>query len=176
MTAAEVVSIATADELPIVDISPLCKESISQPERDAIAAAVRKACINTGFFYVSGHGVSTAPFFACMHQLFALPLSDKAKLDAKLSPLHRGYTGLGGSHNCVPEESCMVGPDRKESYLLGELLLGGPSTLHVCGRTSLLKTQGKHATCDATMHCWCITESMVAALTGCCLSASSASC
>jgi hypothetical protein len=73
-----------------------------------------------GFFYVSGHGISAEPLFEAVRSLFALPEPDKAALDARLSPLHRGYTGLGGSHNCVPEESCVVGPDRKESYLLGE--------------------------------------------------------
>jgi isopenicillin N synthase-like dioxygenase len=76
-----------------------------------------------GFFYVSGHSVSAAPLFDAVHSLFDLPEPDKAALDARLSPLHRGYTGLGGSHNCVPQDSCVVGPDRKESYLLGEKLL-----------------------------------------------------
>jgi isopenicillin N synthase-like dioxygenase len=76
-----------------------------------------------GFFYVSGHGISAAPLFEAVRSLFDLPEPAKAALDARLSPLHRGYTGLGGAHNCVPEESCVVGPDRKESYLLGEPVL-----------------------------------------------------
>jgi isopenicillin N synthase-like dioxygenase len=55
-----------------------------------------------------------------MQQLFDLPDSSKAKLDANLSPLHRGYTGLGGAHNCVPDETTVKGPDNKESYLFGK--------------------------------------------------------
>jgi len=58
--------------------------------------------------------------FAHVRQLFDLPLSEKQKLAANLSPLHRGYTGVGGSHNCVPQDSCVVGPDLKESFLLGK--------------------------------------------------------
>ncbi|KAF6253879.1 hypothetical protein COO60DRAFT_1642805 [Scenedesmus sp. NREL 46B-D3] len=72
-----------------------------------------------GFFYVTGHSIPAAPLFAALRSLFGLPEPAKAALDARLSPLHRGFTGLGGSHNCVPEDSCAVGPDRKESYLLG---------------------------------------------------------
>lgn len=109
--------IASLGELPVINISALygnCKIS-----REHVAQQIHSACVQTGFFYVSGHDVDQQSLFECIRQLFALPLQEKLKVDAKLSPLHRGYTGLGGSHNCVPEDTCMVGPDNKESFLLG---------------------------------------------------------
>lgn len=114
-----VVPVATPEQLPIIDISPLYEDDPQQ--QAAVAAAIRSACLNTGFFYVAGERLpKTTGIFKCMQQLFALPDSSKAKLEASLSPLHRGYTGLGGAHNCVPDETATRGPDNKESYLLGE--------------------------------------------------------
>lgn len=109
--------LASLEELPVIDISALFGKCITSKEH--VAQQIHSACVQTGFFYVSGHHVDQQPLFECIQQLFALPLQEKLKVDAKHSPLHRGYTGLGGAHNCVPEESCMVGPDNKESFLLG---------------------------------------------------------
>jgi isopenicillin N synthase-like dioxygenase len=115
-----VVPLATPEQLPIIDISPLYDNS-DQQQQAAVAAAIRTACLNTGFFYVSGQRLpQSTGIFKCMQQLFDLPDSSKAKLDANLSPLHRGYTGLGGAHNCVPDETTFKGPDNKESYLFGK--------------------------------------------------------
>lgn len=115
-----VIPIATPEQLPIIDISPLYGDS-DPAQKSAVAAAMRSACLNTGFFYVSGKRLPHSDgMFKCMKQLFDLPDSSKAKLDANLSPLHRGYTGLGGAHNCVPDESTIKGPDNKESFLLGK--------------------------------------------------------
>jgi isopenicillin N synthase-like dioxygenase len=118
-----------------------------------------------GFFYVSGHSISAAPLFDAVRSLFDLPEPDKAALDARLSPLHRGYTGLGGSHNCVPEDSCVVGPDRKESYLLGEQLAACVMTAagnsiadhnHVTAMLMVSKMLWQQASCASSfMHTTC---------------------
>jgi isopenicillin N synthase-like dioxygenase len=132
-----VVPLATREQLPIIDISPLYNNDNPQ-QQAAVAATIRSACLNTGFFYVSGQCLpQTGPIFRCMQQLFDLPDSSKEKLDANLSPLHRGYTGLGGAHNCVPDETAAKGPDNKESFLLGKC------TSHACSRPlhSLLCTR-----------------------------------
>lgn len=116
-----VVTLATPDQLPIIDISPLYDNDSPAEQKTKVVAAIRGACLNTGFFYVSGQQLPhTAGIFKCMQQLFDLPEASKERLDANLSPLHRGWTGLGGSHNCVPEETAVKGPDNKESYLLGK--------------------------------------------------------
>eukprot|EP00878_Enallax_costatus_P017829 GHUV01018735.1.p1 GENE.GHUV01018735.1~~GHUV01018735.1.p1 ORF type:complete len:255 (+),score=72.84 GHUV01018735.1:456-1220(+) len=111
------IEIASAEELPVINISALYSQDSTSKAQ--VAQQIHSACVQTGFFYVCGHQVDQQWLFDCIRQLFALPLDDKLKLDAKLSSLRRGYTGLGGAHNCVPEESCTVGPDNKESFLLG---------------------------------------------------------
>lgn len=42
------VPVASAEELPVIDIGPLYQGSASQEDLDAIAQAIRRACINTG--------------------------------------------------------------------------------------------------------------------------------
>eukprot|EP00976_Prorocentrum_cordatum_P041179 835909-Prorocentrum_minimum.AAC.1 len=59
----------------------------------AMVAAVRRACLTSGFFYVRQHGVPdwlVDRQLAAARQLFDLPLADKERLAAARSPLHRG--------------------------------------------------------------------------------------
>jgi isopenicillin N synthase-like dioxygenase len=110
--------IATADDLPIIDISPLYTIDIKLKEQ--VAEQMRRACIDIGFFYVKGSRVTQqdhAQLLQCINNLFNLPLEGKQQLAAALSPLHRGYTGLGGSHNCTQDGGSA---DQKESFLLGK--------------------------------------------------------
>ena len=44
---------ATADEMPVLDLTPLN----SGAPIDALAKELRRACETTGFFYVKNHGV-----------------------------------------------------------------------------------------------------------------------
>jgi len=46
----------TTAEIPIIDLTPLYSPVLS--ERKALAAEVRAASINTGFFYIKNHGIS----------------------------------------------------------------------------------------------------------------------
>lgn len=148
-----VVPVATPEQLPIIDISPLYEDDNAQ-QQAAVAAAIRSACLNTGFFYVAGERLpKTAGIFKCMQQLFALPDSSKAKLEASLSPLHRGFTGLGGAHNCVPDETAVRGPDNKESYLLGEEWRPNSGQAHSVHARSIWKTSVLQST--AQPHSFC---------------------
>ena len=109
--------IATSDELPIIDIRAMYGSDAKQKE--LVAEQMRKACIDVGFFYVIGHRITEQQHLLLLQSikdLFHLPLEAKQNLAAALSPLHRGYTGLGGSHNCTQDAS---GADQKESFLLG---------------------------------------------------------
>ncbi|KAF8067385.1 iron/ascorbate oxidoreductase [Scenedesmus sp. PABB004] len=120
----ERVEVATAEELPVVDVSCFADAgdgAAGSGAKKAAAAALRRACEHTGFFYVTGAGITpdAGPLFEAMHALFALPDGTKRALAASLSPLRRGWTGVGGAHNCVPAEACEAGPDVKESFLLG---------------------------------------------------------
>ena len=88
-----------------------------------------EACRETGFFYLTGHGIDTAPMFAAARAFFALPDAAKDALSIKRSPNNRGYVGLG--HERLDETTP---PDQKEAFNIGlelppndpELLAGKP--------------------------------------------------
>jgi len=70
-----------------------------------LAARIRDACINVGFFYVSNHGIPESMINEALgagKEFFALPLSTKEELDIHKSPNFKGYTGLLGE-NVNPE-------------------------------------------------------------------------
>ena len=71
--------------LPIIDVSPFMNES-AREDRMHTARAVRSACINIGFFYVTGHGFTVKELNIVLTQglsFFALPIEEKMKV---LSP------------------------------------------------------------------------------------------
>lgn len=45
----------TAEEIPIVDLTPLYSEKLE--DRKKLAKEIRAAAINTGFFYIKNHGI-----------------------------------------------------------------------------------------------------------------------
>ena len=49
---------AKPSEIPVIDISPIFSKSLA--ERQAVARKIRSAATNTGFFYISKHGVPTS--------------------------------------------------------------------------------------------------------------------
>ncbi len=53
--------------LPVVDLSPFTSES-SPEDRRQIAGAIRSACIDIGFFYVTGHGFTVAELDAVLSE------------------------------------------------------------------------------------------------------------
>ncbi|KNG44833.1 Clavaminate synthase-like protein [Stemphylium lycopersici] len=98
--------IATAQEdgLPMIDISPFMDAHATNEARSTTAAAINAACINYGFFYLTGHGIPVTKLDSIINlarTFFALPLEEKNKIkrfDAG-SPEGgdgaRGYQGLG---------------------------------------------------------------------------------
>jgi isopenicillin N synthase-like dioxygenase len=102
--------------IPIIDISGI-------DEREAlerVAPAVRDACVDTGFFYLTGHGISQSLIdaaFAASRWLHARP--DAEKLAIKLNRWHRGYQPLASStlkssQRFAPAQH----PNQLESFLL----------------------------------------------------------
>lgn len=45
----------TAEEIPIIDLSPLYSSNLQ--DRKALAKEIRAAGMNTGFFYIKNHGI-----------------------------------------------------------------------------------------------------------------------
>ncbi|KAF1912684.1 hypothetical protein BDU57DRAFT_523104 [Ampelomyces quisqualis] len=98
--------IATAHDegLPIIDLSAFLDPCSSQEARQITAQAINAACINYGFFYLTGHGIPTSlldEVISLARDFFALPLEEKNKIkrfDAggpEGGDGARGYQGLG---------------------------------------------------------------------------------
>ncbi|RDW62375.1 hypothetical protein BP6252_11808 [Coleophoma cylindrospora] len=80
-------------EIPIIDLTPSFSPSLS--DRQAVASQIHQACITTGFFYITGHGI---PLEICNNTLalaerFFRELTPEAKekIHMKHSDQFRGY-------------------------------------------------------------------------------------
>jgi len=86
---------STFEEIPIIDLRDATNPDLQA--RKALAARLRDACINVGFFYVSNHGIPESVIDGALgaaKRFFALPSSTKEELDIHKSPNFKGYTGL----------------------------------------------------------------------------------
>ncbi|MEU8144879.1 2-oxoglutarate and iron-dependent oxygenase domain-containing protein [Nonomuraea sp. NPDC048901] len=113
-------------ELPVIDISPL----LSRGNADAVAERIGAACRDSGFFYVSGHGVSpelVARLDAAARRFFELPVEVKNEIS-----MERGGRAWRGFFP-VGDELTSGRPDQKEGIYFGaeepasELPLHGPN-------------------------------------------------
>jgi len=78
--------------LPIIDISALQSDDISQ--WSDVITAIDKACRDTGFFYVTGHGIPKQQFDSVQsmaNTFFSLPEFAKQKINIQHSSNHRGW-------------------------------------------------------------------------------------
>ncbi|HEX2594641.1 MAG TPA: 2-oxoglutarate and iron-dependent oxygenase domain-containing protein [Rhizomicrobium sp.] len=108
--------------LPVIDMSPLFgADAVS---RSRVSAEIERACRDTGFFYVTGHGIP-ADLIAQLDRLgrafFALPEDEKLQIAmAKGGRAWRGFFPVGG-------ELTSGKPDIKEGIYFGsELPLSDP--------------------------------------------------
>jgi len=94
--------------IPVIDIDPA-------RDSDAVAAEIRQAAIESGFFYIKNHGVDPAVVeaaFAACERFFALPLEAKERIPR--TPTTKGYEGMEKQH-LDPGSA----PDYKESWNCG---------------------------------------------------------
>lgn len=100
--------------IPIIDISPLNSEDLN--DMKAVAQAIGTACMDHGFFYVIGHGVSISlqdELTSLSKQFFSLSEEEKMKISMKLGGrAWRGYFPLG-------DELTSGRPDQKEGIYFG---------------------------------------------------------
>lgn len=105
--------------LPIVDVSALRDPSAKPADQLQVAAAIRKACCENGFFYITGHGIDRDLQQALHEQcrrFFALPQPDKLALHMRNGGrAWRGYFPVG-------EELTSGRPDQKEGLYFGSEL------------------------------------------------------
>jgi isopenicillin N synthase-like dioxygenase len=102
-------SLSEFQSVPIIDVAPLFDGS--EAEARAVAAEIRRASIEVGFFYVRGHNVSQelmGDMLAAAKAFFARP--EERKRQIQVNKAHRGY---------VPFAQTTLGrafkPDFKES-------------------------------------------------------------
>jgi isopenicillin N synthase-like dioxygenase len=85
---------------------------------DAFTAEIGRACRDTGFFLLTGHGIGRALQELLLREadrLFDLPVADKEKLSILRSPHNRGWAATGTER--LDETSGQV--DRKEAFNIG---------------------------------------------------------
>jgi isopenicillin N synthase-like dioxygenase len=101
--------------LPVIDIAGLSSNAAG--DRKAVAARLRTACLDNGFFYISNHGVPAnliATLFEQTRQFFDSPASVKSAVDKSLSFCARGFEPMRA-------QTLEAGapPDLKESFYIG---------------------------------------------------------
>lgn len=95
-------SLTDFDRIPIIDLSGISGDDIQTKE--GIAAAVRTACTDVGFFYIINHGVPEdliGRVFSQARRLFDCPLDKKMEIHVKKSPHQLGYVA-DGDENANP--------------------------------------------------------------------------
>jgi isopenicillin N synthase-like dioxygenase len=102
---------ASADEMPILDLTALNNGGDLKP----IAEKMRHACLTTGFFYVSNHGIpehAVNGVFEATKRYFDLPIEQRMphRMDEKY---RRGFMPQGINQHPG------FAPDLKESYEIG---------------------------------------------------------
>ncbi len=101
--------------LPVIDIS---RFRGPDSDRAAFLAELRSAAHETGFFYVTGHGVPKAlrdEVLALARAFFALPEHQRLEIENVNSPQFRGYTRTGTEYTAgSPDwrEQIDIGPER----------------------------------------------------------------
>lgn len=106
----------TAASLPIIDMSGLRSSNLAV--RAKVGRQIGEACRDKGFFYVTGHEISSELQQRVIDQaakLFALAPEEKAKVDKSLSQANRGYEPL---RNQVLEAGAPA--DVKEGFYIGQ--------------------------------------------------------
>ncbi len=106
-------------ELPVIDIAPLLAGT---QDRARVARSFESACRDTGFFYITGHGVAPetiARLDKAARAFFTLPEDEKLKIAmARGGRAWRGFFPVGG-------ELTSGKPDLKEGVYFGTEL--GPA-------------------------------------------------
>jgi isopenicillin N synthase-like dioxygenase len=112
--------------LPVIDIGGL--SSNSSGERQSVAAHIRAACLDNGFFYIVNHGVPATLVDALLvetRQFFDSPAAVKDAVDKRRSFCQRGFEPMR-----TQTLEAGAPPDLKESFYIGpELAVDDPRVI-----------------------------------------------
>jgi len=100
-----------SEHIPVVDIGSYRDAT----DKASVVDAVRQAATDTGFLYISGHGVPDDLIALAFEQSAAFfALSSDLKQTVKINSSHRGYIGLNNA-----TYSDEVKPNFNETFLMG---------------------------------------------------------
>jgi len=108
---------AALDNTPVIEFGPYLTGEAQALE--PLAARVRDACQRTGFFYMSGHGVSedlVEATFEASRRFHALPLEQKMAL--KLDQYNVGYLPMNASTQRHSTVHKATRPNENESFFV----------------------------------------------------------
>jgi len=83
------------DSVPVIDFGGMLGDDPA--EKAKVAATLRDACVNVGFFYIKNHGIPQTlidSMFAEAERFFRIPSEDKIAIHVKQSPSLVGYVGM----------------------------------------------------------------------------------
>ncbi|KAL4974713.1 hypothetical protein BDW66DRAFT_167573 [Aspergillus desertorum] len=113
------------DSIPVIDLSTL--NSPHFRERQKLAACVKNACIEVGFFYIKNHGISGELIdraFEAARRFFALGKEQKLECYLANSKNFRGYSPLYGEKPSNPELERPAQGALAEAFDIGYELAG----------------------------------------------------
>lgn len=105
----------TNTSIPILDWSRFT----SGQDKPGLVADLSRACRDTGFFLITGHGIPQPLIdatLAAADDLFAMPVAEKTKLDIRKVGANRGWSGPG-TENLDDSQPGQV--DQKEAFNCG---------------------------------------------------------
>src|SRR4051812_20551431 len=103
--------------IPVIDFGPAFRGERSGLE--SVAAKVRQACEEVGFFYMAGHGVPQAVIdaaFEASREFHAMPLEDKMRL--KINENNIGYLPVNQSMQRASTVHKAIRPNYNESFFI----------------------------------------------------------
>ena len=109
-----------ADTIPTIDLSPL--RGGSAAEQREVARQIDAACMDTGFFMVTGHGVPADLITKTRQRaidFFALPVEEKMKVQRPPAKISRGYNWLG-DRSIAYSMGQAAPPDIQEAFAFGQ--------------------------------------------------------
>ena len=119
--------------VPTIDIEPFVKDG--EAGRDAVAGAVGRACEETGFFAIAGHGVEEETVDELRRQavaFFALPEARKRLVERPADRISRGWNSLG-DRALAYSLGTDTPPDLQESFAIGPVAVPDDA-YHSCAR------------------------------------------
>lgn len=114
---ASVEAMSEFTDIPVLDLTPLLEGDLHGT--DALARSFLRAYGETGFAYITGHGVKTAlveQVFDASRRFHALPHGQKMRIAVDRN--HRGFIAMGTSTDVNSTLAEVTKPNRSESFMM----------------------------------------------------------